>query len=107
MENRRRARRVAQPLPVRYVQAGGPIRGGCALDISESGARLKLPEGCETPHELTLELEGRLTVLARTVWHEWSPEGEQMVGVVFEGVHWGLSEALHDYVNELETRRAA
>lgn len=85
-------------LPIRYVRDGARVQSGEALDISASGARLVLDAPAE---ELTVEFEGQLSVLARTVWQQELPDGKRLVGVVFEGVHWGLRRALDDYVDRL------
>jgi hypothetical protein len=96
--NRRSSPRVSRMLPIRYVGQGASVQSGEAVDISASGARLLLDAPAD---ELTVEFEGQLAVLARTVWQQELPDGKQLVGVVFEGLHWGLRRALDDYVDRL------
>lgn len=105
MENRRGAPRLSRELDIRYVGLGGSIQAGRALNISQTGARLMLDEGEECP-ELTVEFEGKVALLARKVWEKRLPGGKQMVGIVFEGFHWGQKVALDDYLLDLERRAA-
>ena len=104
-ENRRGAPRLARTLDVRYVHVGGCIQSARAINISQTGARLML-EGSAVGTELTVEFEGKLAVLARAVWQQMLPGGKQMVGIVFEGIHWGQRLALDDYLFDLERRAA-
>ncbi len=106
LENRRNARRISRLLNIRYVHQGGSIQAGSALDISETGARLVLDENESFPQELTVEFEGKLAMLARTVWEQPVAGKKRVVGVVFEGIHWGQRVALEDYLFDLEHRAA-
>lgn len=103
--NRRNAPRVDCQVTVRYVRQGGEVHCGSALNISQSGARLVVDSDSEV-REFTIEFEGKLAVLARAVWEEPIPGGKQVVGVVFEGLHWGQRVALDDYVLDVERRAA-
>lgn len=104
-QNRRGAPRVSCQLDVRYVRQGGHVHRGSALNISQTGARLVVDQDSDV-RELTIEFEGKLAVLARTVWEQPLPGGKQLVGVMFEGLHWGQRVALDDYVLDVETRAA-
>jgi len=103
--NRRGTPRLTQTLDIRYRRNGGGIQAGQAINISLTGARLRLDDFPEDP-ELTVEFEGKLAVLARAVWHEPLPDGGQLVGVVFEGIHWGQRVALDNYLYDLECQAA-
>lgn len=105
LENRRGAPRLSHAVDIRYVRQGGSIQAGRAINISQTGARLMLDEGSECP-ELTIEFEGKVALLARKVWEHRLPGGKQVVGVVFEGFHWGQRVALDDYLFDLERRAA-
>lgn len=94
-EDRRQSRRHDCQISVRYARSRQCVRSGIALDLSLSGARLKLPDA-STPTFLTLELGGTVEVLARAVWAERLPGGEQLVGVVFEGSQMGLHKGIRD-----------
>lgn len=96
--NRRNSPRISRILNIRYVRNGATVQAGEALDISQTGARLVLDDSAE---ELTVEFDGQLSVLARTVWQQERADGKHVVGVVFEGLHWGLRRALDDYVDQL------
>ena len=104
-ENRRSAYRVSRPLDIRYVRPGGTIQSGRAINISQTGARIMVEAGGECP-ELTVEFEGKIALLARTVWRQKLPGGKQVVGVVFEGFHWSQRVALDDYILDVERRAA-
>ena len=105
LSNRRGAPRVSRVLDIRYVRQGENVRAGQAVNISQSGARLILEDGVD-PAELTVEFEGKIAVLARTVWRQPLAEGRQIVGVVFEGFHWGQRVALDNYIFDLEKQAA-
>ncbi len=104
-DNRRGAPRLSRTLDIRYVPQGGTIQAGRAINISQTGARLMLDAEADE-EELTVEFEGKLSVLARTVWKQRLPGGKQVVGVVFEGSLWGQKVALDDYILDLERRAA-
>lgn len=106
MSERRSSHRVRCSVQILYSRGSGRIAGGKALDISETGARLVLAEAASSPTELTVEFEGRLQLLARAVWAERLPNGEQLVGVCFQGVHFGQELELADYLSELVLRAA-
>lgn len=103
---RRDAHRYDCAVKIRYARGGRTIYGGQALDISRTGARLVLDDAASSPGELTIEFEGKVSVLARTVWAERLPGGERMVGVVFEGLPYGQQEYLANYLWELNSRAA-
>lgn len=103
--DQRRAPRLHRVLEIRYVQPGGIIQSGQAVNISQTGAGLVLDQNVEAD-ELTLEFEGRLALLARTVWQQPLGDGRKAVGVIFEGFHWGQKVALDNYLYELEHQAA-
>lgn len=105
LSNRRGAPRLSRTLDIRYVGQGSGVQAGQAINISQSGARLILDESVETP-ELTVEFEGKIAVLARTVWRQPLTGGRQIVGVVFEGFHWSQKVALDNYLFQLESQAA-
>ena len=105
LSNRRGAPRVSRILDTRYVRQGKKAPAAQAVNISQSGARLILEDGVD-PAELTVEFEGKIAVLARTVWRQPLTEGRQIVGVVFEGFHWGQRVALDNYIFDLEKQAA-
>ncbi|MBX3169539.1 MAG: PilZ domain-containing protein [Candidatus Eremiobacteraeota bacterium] len=105
LSNRRGAPRLSRTLDIRYVRQGGGIQAGQAVNISQSGARLILDDAAENA-ELTVEFEGKIAVLARTVWRQPLSGGRQIVGVVFEGFHWGQKVALDNYLFQLESQAA-
>ncbi len=105
LSNRRGAPRLSRTLEIRYVRQGEEVQAGQAINISQSGARLILEDGAEDP-ELTVEFEGELAVLARTVWRQPLTCGRQVVGVVFEGFHWSQKVALDNYLFRLENQAA-
>lgn len=105
LSNRRGAPRLSRNLDIRYVRQGEGVQAGRAINISQSGARLILEDGVEAP-ELTVEFEGKIAVLARTVWRQPLTGGRQIVGVVFEGFHWGQKVALDNYLFRLENQAA-
>lgn len=106
LPNRRQAHRVRQTVSIRYLHQGGKVHEGSALDISQSGARLILDEQDVASPELTIEFEGKLAVLARPVWEERLAGRKRVVGVVFEGFHWGQKIALETYLLDLQSRAA-
>ncbi len=105
LSNRRGAPRLSRTLDIRYIRPGDGVRAGQAVNISQSGARLILEDGAEDA-ELTIEFEGKLAMLARTVWRQPLTGGGQIVGVVFEGFHWGQKVALDNYLYQLESQAA-
>lgn len=105
MSERRGSLRVRCSVAIRYAR-GGHVAGGKALDISESGARLVLDDAASSPRELTVEFEGRIQLLASTIWAERLPNGQRLVGVCFEGLHFGQELELADYLSELVLRAA-
>lgn len=105
LSNRRGAPRLSRVLNIRYVRQGGGVQRGQAVNISQSGARLILEDAAENC-ELTVEFEGKIAVLARTVWRQPLTEGRQIVGVVFEGFHWSQKVALDNYIYHLEQQAA-
>lgn len=105
MERRESTRQRCQ-VGIRYARGSARIFTGQAVDISETGAQLRLTDASSCPTELTLEFEGKLSVLARTVWDERLPDGERLVGVRFEGLHFGQQVALGEYLSELVLRAA-
>lgn len=105
LSNRRGAPRLSRTLDIRYVHPGDGVRAGQAVNISQSGARLILEDGADKA-ELTVEFEGKIAVLARTVWRQPLTGGRQIVGVVFEGFHWAQKVALDNYLFELESQAA-
>jgi hypothetical protein len=104
--DRRDSSRLRCLLPLRYSRGGSKICSGYALDISETGARIVLEDAASSPAQITLELEGRVTLLAHTVWAERLPDGKRLVGVRFEGMHFGQRLAVTSYLSELITRAA-
>jgi hypothetical protein len=100
-EERREAHRHDCQVPIRYVRGGQRILEGKALDISATGARLLLPEAASSPQNLTLELDGQLALLAKTVWSERLPSGSRMVGVTFQGLSYGQRAVLENYLSSL------
>ena len=102
--NRRQSPRIQKEVSIRYVCSGGNIRHGTAVNISQTGARLRLGEA--DVKNLTVEFEGRVAVLARPVWECPLAEGEHEVGVEFEGFHWSQKVVLEHYLSELESRAA-
>ena len=105
LSNRRGAPRLSRNLDIRYVHQGGGVQAGQAVNISQSGARLILEDG-DADAELTVEFEGKIALLARTVWRQPLHNGRQIVGVVFEGFHWSQKVALDNYIFQLESRAA-
>jgi len=105
LSNRRGAPRLSRTLDIRYVRQGEGVQAGQAVNISQSGARLILEDGVDNP-ELTVEFEGKIAVLARTVWRQPLTGGRQIVGVVFEGFHWSQKVALDNYLFRLENQAA-
>lgn len=103
--NRRSAPRVQRTLDIRYVSPGSSVQSGAALDISRGGARLVLDS--TEAEDLTIEFQGKVALLARKVWSRPLQGGKQEVGVIFEGLHWGLRVALDNYVSELEHQAQA
>ena len=108
LSNRRGAPRLSRILDIRYVRQGQSdgVQAGQAVNISQSGARLILEDAAEDC-ELTVEFEGKIAVLARTVWRQPLAGGRQIVGVVFEGFHWSQRVALDNYIYKLEQQQAA
>ncbi len=102
--NRRQSPRIQREVSIRYVCSGGNIRHGKAVNISQTGARLRLQDA--GVQSLTVEFEGRVAVLARPVWESSLSEGEHEVGVEFEGFHWSQKVVLEHYLSELESRAA-
>ena len=100
-QDRREAYRVDCQIPIRYVRGGQRILSGQALDISATGARLLLPEAASSPQNLTLEIDGQMAMLAKTVWSERLPGGSRMVGVTFQGLSFGQQEILEGYLSSL------
>lgn len=105
-DERRDSTRLRCAVDIRYARGHQRIYSGQALDISESGARLVLDEAAPSPTQLTLEFEGKISLLARTVWAERMPDGSRQVGVRFEGLHFGQQMALGQYLSDLITRAA-
>jgi|JI10StandDraft_1071094.scaffolds.fasta_scaffold876489_2 hypothetical protein len=105
LSNRRATPRLSRTLDIRYVREGQGVQAGQAVNISQSGARLILEDGVEHP-ELTVEFEGKIALLARTVWRQPLTGGRQIVGVVFEGFHWSQKVALDNYLFQLESQAA-
>ncbi|MBS2037999.1 PilZ domain-containing protein [bacterium] len=103
--NRRGAPRISRVLDIRYVPQGGGVKSGQAVNISQTGARLILEDAADNC-ELTVEFEGKIAMLARAVWRQPLTEGRQIVGVVFEGFHWGQQVALDNYIYHLEQQAA-
>ena len=105
--DRRQSYRLKCNLPLRYSRGGQRVCSGYTVDISETGACLVLDEAASSPTQITLELEGKVTLLARTVWAERLPDGKRLVGVTFEGMHFGQCVTVSNYLSELTTRAAA
>ncbi len=105
-QNRRSAPRINHLMSVKYVRPGQAVRGGQALNISSTGARLVLPAEDNHDPEFTVEFEGQLALLARQVWEEPLPGGQRLVGVQFEGFHWGQRVALDNLLDQIEFRAA-
>lgn len=105
--DRRQSYRLKCNLPLRYSRGGQRVCSGRTVDISETGACLVLDEAASSPTQITLELEGRVTLLARTVWAERLPDGKRLVGVTFEGMHFGQCLTVSNYLSELTARAAA
>ena len=84
---------------------GGRVLDGQAVNISQTGARLILEDATDDC-ELTVEFEGKLAMLARTVWRQPLANGRQIVGVAFEGFHWSQRVALDNYIYHLEQAAA-
>ncbi|MBN9418012.1 MAG: PilZ domain-containing protein [Candidatus Eremiobacteraeota bacterium] len=105
LSNRRGAPRLSRNLDIRYVHQGGGVQSGQAVNISQSGARLILEDDADNT-ELTVEFEGKIALLARTVWRQPLNNGRQIVGVVFEGFHWSQKVALDNYLFHLESQAA-
>ena len=106
LSNRRSSPRINRVMSVRYVRPGEHVRPAQALNISSSGARLVLPEDDSGEPELTVEFEGQVALLARRVWEEPLPGGQRLVGVRFEGFHFGQRVALDNFLDEMEFRAA-
>ncbi|MFN8610288.1 MAG: PilZ domain-containing protein [Vulcanimicrobiota bacterium] len=104
--DRRQSPRLNYTLPLRYSRGGQRVYTGHALDVSETGARLVLDEAASSPERLIVELGGKISLQARTVWAERMPGGQRLVGVVFEGLHLGQARALSSYLSELSSRAA-
>jgi PilZ domain len=80
IENRRHPRRVVQQY-VRIVYPNGPTcLFGTMLDVSGSGARLRLNDTAELPSEFTLMLsrDGKVRRRCHLVWRR-----EDLVGIKF------------------------
>jgi hypothetical protein len=107
LSNRRGAPRLSRILDIRYVRQGRSegVLVGQAVNISQTGARLILEDAADNC-ELTVEFEGKIAVLARTVWRQPLSGGRQIVGVVFEGFHWSQRVALDNYLYKLEQQAA-
>lgn len=105
LSNRRGAPRLSRVLNIRYVRQGGRVLDGQAVNISQTGARLILEDATDDC-ELTVEFEGKLAMLARTVWRQPLANGRQIVGVAFEGFHWSQRVALDNYIYHLEQAAA-
>lgn len=105
LSNRRGAPRLSRTLDIRYARPGSGICAGQAVNISQSGARLILEDDADNT-ELTVEFEGKIALLARTVWRQPLAGGRQIVGVVFEGFHWSQKVALDNYLFQLESQAA-
>lgn len=103
---RRESQRYGCAVGVRYTRGGPRVHSGQALDISRTGARLVLEGSASSPRELTLEIDGHLSVLARTVWAQRLPDGRREVGVVFEGLPFGQQEYLANYLWQLQSKAA-
>lgn len=104
--DRRQSPRLNYSLPLRYTRGGQRVYCGHALDVSETGARLILDEAASSPDRLVVELGGKISLQARTIWAERLPGGQRMVGVAFEGLHQAQLRALSNYLSELSTRAA-
>eukprot|EP01012_Entosiphon_sulcatum_P036731 TRINITY_DN46908_c0_g1_i1.p1 TRINITY_DN46908_c0_g1~~TRINITY_DN46908_c0_g1_i1.p1 ORF type:complete len:108 (+),score=18.00 TRINITY_DN46908_c0_g1_i1:327-650(+) len=104
--DRRRSPRHNYNLPLRYSRGGQRVYCGQTLDVSESGARLVLDDAASSPERLVVELGGRISLQARTIWAERLANGQRLVGVVFEGIDQGQQQALSNYLSELSTRAA-
>lgn len=104
--DRRLSNRHKCKLPLRYSRGGPRVCSGYTVDISETGACLVLDEASSSPTQITLELEGKVTLLARTVWAERLPDGKRLVGVSFEGMHFGQCVAVANYLSDLVSRAA-
>jgi len=102
--DRRESIRLKRRCLVAYSRGHGSVNQGQTLDISETGARLLLDQAHSSPTSLALEFEGRLSLLARTVWCERESDGRRMVGVRFEGMDLGRRSALSCYLNDLVSR---
>lgn len=103
---RRQSPRLNYNLPLRYSRGGQRVYSGQALDVSETGARLLLDEAASTPDRLVVELGFKVCLQARAVWGERMPNGQRLVGVVFEGMHQAQRSALNAYLSELSSRAA-
>ncbi|MBX3167163.1 MAG: PilZ domain-containing protein [Candidatus Eremiobacteraeota bacterium] len=103
---RRQSYRLKCNLPLRYSRGGQRVCSGYTVDISETGACLVLDEAASSPAQITLELESKVTLLARTVWAERLSDGKRLVGVTFEGMHFGQRLTVTNYLSELITRVA-
>ena len=103
---RRESTRHKYTLPLRYTRGSNRVFSGRTVDLSQTGACLILDGTASSPHLLTLELGGKVTLLARTIWAERLPDGQQLVGVAFEGMNSGQRLAVADYLSELISRAA-
>lgn len=104
IDNRRRARRVNQMVPVRYRMSGEPVETSYALNISQTGARVVLRGATSSfRNDMTLELSNQVDVLARTVWEQPMPGGHcRIAGVTFEGMLPSQRKALQGLLNQID-----
>lgn len=82
MENRRRRcwQRVAANLPILLI-AGDKRSGGTVLDLSRSGARLRLPWPLEPGADITLTSDRLSALGARVIWRKGDEGGVAFVPV--------------------------
>ena len=106
LENRRRARRVNQQIGVRYLFSGRSVRSSVALNVSATGARLLLDEAPPGETEMTLQLDQKVDVVARTVWETPLGGGKRIAGVAFEALSPLQKSALEQLLQEMVQKAA-
>lgn len=90
---RRPAKRNAKVLAFRNGLGVGPNVGLAVIDLSESGARLRLKEELPIGREIEMNLEGpgmrQIRLYARIVWVTPEADGTFLAGASFEkSLNW-------------------